>query len=546
MFLKKSTAVDIVVGPFVDDEDGATLKTGLTIAQADVQLSKNAGSFAQKNNATSATHLKDGQYKVPLSTTDTDTNGYMRVSITMSGCLPVWAEYLIIPANVYDSLVGGSASLDVSATSVRSAVGLGSANLDTQLSGINSKTTNLPGSPAAVGSAMTLSDGAITAAKIASNAITDAKIANNAITGDKVATTAVTKIQSGLATSSALTTVGGNVSAIPTNPLLTNDVRLGNLDAKVSDVKTQTDKIPASPAAVGSKMKLDNDAIDANVIKADAVTKIQSGLATPTNITGGTITNLTNLPSAPADWLTASAVKADAVTKVQNGLATSANVSTVGSKVDGLNDITAQEVWEYNDRELSTPANYKADISGLATASALSTVGGKVDNIKTKTDNLPANTSTAIGAIPTNPLLTNDARLNNLDAKVSDVKAKTDKIPNQPAPAGEYDTQLDATISSRLAESAYTAPDNIGIGQIQTDIGNLNDIEVDDILDAEVEGAYTLKEVLRIMVSALAGKANGGGTGTITFRDLSDAVDRIEATVDGVGNRTDITLDVGD
>lgn len=39
---------------------------------------------------------------------------------------------------------------------VRTAIGLASANLDTQLSGINAKTTNLPASPAAVGSAMTL------------------------------------------------------------------------------------------------------------------------------------------------------------------------------------------------------------------------------------------------------------------------------------------------------------------------------------------------------------------------------------------------------
>ena len=209
-----------------------------------------------------------------------------------------------------------------------------------------------------------------------------------------------------------------------------------------------------------------------------------------------------------------------------------------------MNDITAKQVWEYNDRELSTPANYKADVSGLATASALSTVGGKVDGIKAKTDNLPANTSTAIGAIPTNPLLTNDARLNNLDAKVSDVKAKTDKIPNQPAPAGEYDTQLDATISSRLAESSYTAPDNAGIGQIQTDIGNLNDITVGDILDGVVEGTYTIQDYLRLMASVLFGKLDGGGTFTLTFRDPDDTTDRVIATVDANANRTDIITNV--
>jgi hypothetical protein len=237
MFLKKSTAVDIVVGPFVDDEDGATLKTGLAIAQADVQLSKNAGSFAQKNDATSATHLKDGQYKVPLSTTDTNTNGYMRVSIVMSGCLPVWAEYLIVPANVYDSLVGGSASLDVSATSVRSAVGLGSANLDTQLSGISSKTTNLPASPAAVGSAMTL-------------------------------TSAYDKAKDDVLTP------------------------LGVIDGKADAIKLQTDKIPNTPAVTGEYTSaltaIQADLNDPDQYKADvsALAKVTdlSGLAEKTDI----------------------------------------------------------------------------------------------------------------------------------------------------------------------------------------------------------------------------------------------------------------------
>ena len=47
-------------------------------------------------------------------------------------------------------------------------------------------------------------------------------------------------------------------------------------------------------------------------MKADAVTKIQNGLATPTNITAGTITtttNLTNLPAAAALEATLTAMK---------------------------------------------------------------------------------------------------------------------------------------------------------------------------------------------------------------------------------------------
>ena len=78
---------------------------------------------------------------------------------------------------------------------------------------------------------------------------------------------------------------------------------------------------------------------------------------------------------------------------------------------------------------------------------------------------------------------------------------------------------------------------------IPTAISNLNNIDADDIMDAIVEGTYSLKEVMRIMAGALAGKLSGGGTTTLTFRDLSDSLDRIVATVDSSGNRSAITID---
>lgn len=45
--LKQSTAANIVLGPFVDSTDGVTAETALSIAQANVRLSKNAGTIAQ-------------------------------------------------------------------------------------------------------------------------------------------------------------------------------------------------------------------------------------------------------------------------------------------------------------------------------------------------------------------------------------------------------------------------------------------------------------------------------------------------------------------
>ena len=105
MFLKQSTSVTVVLGPFVDSTDGVTAETGLTISQADVRLSKNAGTYAQKSDTGSCTHMENGYYSCGLNTTDTNTLGHLRISVAESGALPVWVDFLILPANVYDSLL---------------------------------------------------------------------------------------------------------------------------------------------------------------------------------------------------------------------------------------------------------------------------------------------------------------------------------------------------------------------------------------------------------------------------------------------------------
>lgn len=118
LWLKKSTAVTVMVGPFVDDTDGKTAETGLTISQADVRLSKNGAAFAQKNESTSATHDENGYYTVPLDTTDTGTAGILVLAVAESGALPVRQEFMVYAANTYDSLVSGSDYIDANAVEV--------------------------------------------------------------------------------------------------------------------------------------------------------------------------------------------------------------------------------------------------------------------------------------------------------------------------------------------------------------------------------------------------------------------------------------------
>jgi hypothetical protein len=66
------------------------------------------------------------------------------------------------------------------------------------------------------------------------------------------------------------------------------------------------------------------------------------------------------------------------------------------------------------------------------------------------------------------------------------------------------------------------------------------------LLDEEdVETGLTLRQALRVIAAATAGKVSGGGTSTITIRNaVADGADRIVATVDSNGNRTAITYDL--
>jgi len=104
MFLKQSTTITVKIGPFLDDSDGKTAETGLTISQADVRLSKNGGDYGQKNDSNACTHDELGEYNCQIDGTDTGTLGRLKLIVHESGALPVWHEYMVIPSNVYDSL----------------------------------------------------------------------------------------------------------------------------------------------------------------------------------------------------------------------------------------------------------------------------------------------------------------------------------------------------------------------------------------------------------------------------------------------------------
>jgi len=111
-WLKQSIAITLRIGPFLDSVDGNTQETALTIAQADVVLSKTGGALAAKNDATSCTHDSKGYYSCPLNATDTGTLGLLKLAVHVAGALAVWHTFMVVSAQVWDSLFGAD-KLDV-------------------------------------------------------------------------------------------------------------------------------------------------------------------------------------------------------------------------------------------------------------------------------------------------------------------------------------------------------------------------------------------------------------------------------------------------
>jgi hypothetical protein len=100
-----------------------------------------------------------------------------------------------------------------------------------------------------------------------------------------------------------------------------------------------------------------------------------------------------------------------------------------------------------------------------------------------------------------------------------------------------------------------------GVASVQGNVtGNLNGTVAeilsidsgvfDDLADAildntnGVESGLTLRQALRLIVAAAAGKVAGATTTTVTIRNVQDTKTVITATVDGAGNRTALTYDV--
>ena len=146
MWLKQSTLVTIRFGPFLDFTDGVTPETGLATAMDNattgIRVSKNGGNMIDRNDATAPVHDEIGYYDVDLSTTDTNTLGTLRIMFSGPTVnTPAWQDFMVVPANVWDSLFGADL-LDVNTAQwLGNAVTFGTGGPDVNINAVSDDTT---------------------------------------------------------------------------------------------------------------------------------------------------------------------------------------------------------------------------------------------------------------------------------------------------------------------------------------------------------------------------------------------------------------------
>lgn len=528
LLLKQSTSVDVALGPFVDSDDGVTPLTALTITQPDVRLKKNGGAWAQKAAAQTLAHEENGWYEVTLDATDTNTLGLLRVAVHEAGALPVWQDFMVVPANVYDSLVSGSDALDVSLIQWLGAApnALQSGRVDSYLGAAAS------GVLAAANFAAGALDAVWSTATRLLTAGTNIVLAKGAgVTGFTDLDAAGVRSAVGLASDN----LDAQLGAI--DDLL--DTEIAAIKTDTAAIKSKTDSLPTDPADESS-IQAAVAAVSAFVdTEVGAVKAVTDKLDTALELDGSEYRFTTNaLEQATPGSGPSAADVADAVWDEPR-----AGHTTPDTFGEGVSSVRG-----------GVFGNVNGDIDG----DLVGHVGGNVLGSVALIQNLDPALYTRLGLLKEENVETGidgtsftvfgdyTAAKGNLVAVFIGGGAfpETRVVADAVFASGETTFTVDRPFS---ATPGITNPVFIyAANSPKLDSSLRVALSEDSLLDLAdgVESGVTLRQALRGVIAVLLGKASGMATTTATFRDTNDTKDRVTATVDSSGNRTAVSTDL--
>jgi len=102
---------EVPLGVFVDQVDGFTAETSLTISNTDIKLHKQGAITLANKNSGGATHISGGVYYAVLDSTDTNVIGSLVIYVHVSGARPLKLECMVYSQSHYDFLVGSDCPL---------------------------------------------------------------------------------------------------------------------------------------------------------------------------------------------------------------------------------------------------------------------------------------------------------------------------------------------------------------------------------------------------------------------------------------------------
>jgi len=392
IWLKQSTAVTVKLGPFIDEDDGKTAETGLTITQAEVRISKNGGNIIQKDNADALGHDELGVYDCNLSTTDTGTLGRLKVFVHESGAGPVWEHFMVVPANIWDSYFStDKLQVDINQVANDAITDNGDGMLEVNVEKIDDDDASPPN------------------LEIMFDATDFASWYNS--TDDLVRTD--------------VNQVGGTDVPVPTAELVNDGGSVAEVGNRLRyELEKAVDGDP-NAGSIAERIKTMDDAFTATrggyLDKLNVSgTLAHSDAASTYKATGFSTHGAADVWTNGTRTLTA--LDEDDTTIDMNG-------TTIGT-VDTLTGHTAQ-----------TGDTYSLANNETYGFSAIETL---VDGIETKTDNLPtdpADDSDIDAAIAALQTIVQDAN-DNTKAIVDAIQAKTDNLPTDPADDSDIDGQL--------------------------------------------------------------------------------------------------------
>jgi len=193
------------------------------------------------------------------------------------------------------------------------------------------------------------------------------------------------------------------------------------------------------------------------------------------------------------------------------------DITAIKNKTDKLNfnsdatPLVLADVRDVNDAAVTGVDDFKADVSNLDVA------------VSTRSSHSPADVADAVW----DELVTDHTTAGSFGAKNQNL------VPSENV--DDYKADVSGIPADVWSYSTRALTDKTGF--------ELSASGIDAILDDVLEGTLTVRQAMRIILAAAAGKSTGGGTSTIRFRDLADSKDRIVANVDSNGNRTSVTLD---